>query len=353
MRRHFELTKRPVELAGLSRWRGELMGLAMIFVMLFHVSMPKSNPMFGLVRCGNVGVDIFLLLSGVGLWFSWSKQPSVKSFFKRRFLRIYPAWLLIASLHYIPQYLNAPGGGYSPDVFQLALNILVGWSFWRVDDLTFWYVPAIMVMYAFAPFYMKLIRKHPEYRWLVAAAMAFCVMVQYYPPVHRAVGHVEIFWSRIPIFLIGINMGAWVKERKKLDGSAIWLILLLFVMSLAMCIEFEQHWRGRFPLFLERMVYIPLTVCGCMTLTLLLEKTPEAVRRFLRFVGTISLEIYLIHIQFVLVYIRPWKLGYCLTFLLMTLASLPLAWVLHKAVEALETKIMSKEPRTSDFQTKR
>lgn len=331
--------KRPIEIADLSRWRGELMGMAMIFVMLFHVSLPKGNPMYGLVRCGNVGVDMFLLLSGVGLWFSWSRNPSLKHFFKRRFLRVYPAWLLVASLHYIPQYLNAPGGGYSPDALQLVLNILVGWSFWRVDDLTFWYVPAIMVMYAFAPFYMKLVKRHAEWRCLVVAAMVFCVMVQYMPPVHRAVGHVEIFWSRVPIFLIGINMGAWVMGRRRLDGTAIWPLLLLFAMSLAMCVELEQHWRGRFPLFLERMVYIPLTVSGCLSAVWLLGRAPAFATRFLRFVGTISLELYLIHIQFVLVYIRPLKLGYCLTFLLMTLASLPLAWLLHKAVEGVEKKL--------------
>lgn len=331
--------KRPIELSDLSRYRGELMGLAMIFVMLFHIALPKSNPMYGLVRCGNVGVDIFLMLSGIGLWYSWSKNPNIKHFFLRRYLRVYPAWLLIACLHYIPQYLNTPGGGYSPNVLNLVLNILVGWSFWRVDDLTFWYVPAIMMLYTFAPFYMMLIRRQPIYRYMPVVAMVLCVMVQYYPPIHSAVGHVEIFFSRIPIFLIGINLGAWVKEQRRLDGSALWLLLLLFVMSITMCIEFEFHWRGRFPLFLERMVYIPLTVCGCMLLTLLLGKMPTPVNRALRFVGTISLEIYLIHIQFVLVYIRPLKLGYCLTFLLMTAATLPLAWLLHKAVELLERKV--------------
>ena len=143
--------KRPIELSDISRYRGELMGLAMLFVMLFHVWMPRSNPMYGLVRCGNVGVDMFLLLSGVGLWFSWTKNPSPRHFFKRRLMRLYPAWLVMASLFYIPNYLNTPGGGYSPDVANLVANILVGWSFWRVDDLTFWFVPAIMALYLIAP----------------------------------------------------------------------------------------------------------------------------------------------------------------------------------------------------------
>lgn len=43
---------KAINLSDISRYRSELMGLAMIFVMLFHVWMPKSNPMYGFVRCG-------------------------------------------------------------------------------------------------------------------------------------------------------------------------------------------------------------------------------------------------------------------------------------------------------------
>lgn len=324
---------KPIELYDISRYRGELMGLAMIFVMLFHVSLPKSEVMYGLVRCGNVGVDMFLLLSGVGLWYAWSKRPTLKNFYLRRFKRIYPAWLIMASLYYIPQFLTVRGGGYSPDVPNLIANILVGWSFWRIDDLTFWFIPAIMVMYVFAPAYMSIIEKHPVYRWLAVAAIVLAVMIQYYPPVHKTVGHVEIFFSRIPIFLIGVNMGAWVKEKRTLDGQSVWLILLLFMMSLAMCVEFEQAWRGRFPLFLERMVYIPLTVCGILLLDLLLRHTPQWVLKSLTFVGSVSLELYLIHIQFVLKYIKPYHLGFWLTSVTMIAVSLVLAWLLHRIIE--------------------
>lgn len=330
--------KRPIELADISRYRGELMGLAMIFVMLFHVWMPKSNPMYGLVRCGNVGVDIFLFLSGIGLWYSWTKNPSLKHFFKRRYARVYPAWLIVACLFYIPNYLNTPGGGYSPDVPNLIANILIGWSFWRIDDLTFWFVPSIMMLYTFAPAYMTLIQRHPAYRWTAVAAMVLAVIVQYYPPVHGTVGHLEIFFSRIPIFLIGINCGAMVKERRTADGSSIWLIALVFVMSLMMCVEFEQSWRGRFPLFLECMVYIPLTVTCILLLVQALRHTPSAVRRGLAFLGTISLEMYLIHIQFVLKYVAAYKLGYCLTALIMIAVSTVLAWILYKLTSVIKVK---------------
>ena len=55
-----------IELQNISRYRGELMGAAMLFIILFHVALPRTDAFFGLKRCGNVGVDMFLFLSGVG-----------------------------------------------------------------------------------------------------------------------------------------------------------------------------------------------------------------------------------------------------------------------------------------------
>ncbi len=81
---------KDIELANISRYRGELMGAAMLFIILFHVALPREDAFFGLRRMGNVGVDMFLFLSGIGLWFSWMKNPSAKHFFIRRYLRIYP-----------------------------------------------------------------------------------------------------------------------------------------------------------------------------------------------------------------------------------------------------------------------
>ena len=172
--------------------------------------------------------------------------------------------------------------------------------------------------------------------------MVLAVMVQYYPPVHHSVGHLEIFFSRIPIFLIGINMGSWVKESRSMNGSSIWLMLAVLAVSLTMCIEFEQSWRGRFPLFLERMVYIPLTLSGIMLLTIVLSHAPKTVNKALAFVGGISLELYLIHIQFVLKYIKPYKWGYCLTALAMIAVSLVLAWLLHRLVGLLADRLPQK-----------
>ena len=131
------------------------------------------------------------------------------------------------------------------------------------------------------------------------------------------------------------NCGKWVKEQRTLEGQALVGIALLFVLSFAMCIEFENHWRGRFPLFLERMVYIPCSISGMVLLCQLFRHAPSWLLRFLAFVGGISLELYLIHIHFVYKYITPFHLGYCLTALLMIAVSIPLAWLLSKLVDLI------------------
>ena len=333
----------------LSRYRAPLMGFAMIIVMLFHVPLSRSDAFYGLMRCGNNGVDMFLFLSGIGLWYSWTKPSPESSFWEklrkfyfRRFLRLYPVWLIIASLYYIPQYWPN-GGGYSPNLFHLIANILVGWSFWRIDDLTFWFVPAIMALYLIAPFYMRLIQHDRIWRWLPLVTILWYLLVRDWPPLWKSVGYVEIFWSRIPVFLLGINAGELVMtplqlprggEQQKASPRG-GLVGVIFLLSLWYCVYVEGHRHGAFPPAAERMVYIPLAVSAMFLMCKVFRYAPSWLLRAFTFVGGISLEIYLIHIQFVLVYVKPYHLGYWPTFLLMLAFSIPLAWLLSKLVSLL------------------
>ena len=320
-----------IELANISRFRGELMGAAMLFIMLFHVDLARSDTFFGLRRMGNIGVDMFLFLSGIGLWFSWAKNSSVKRFYFRRFVRIYPAWLIIAALFYLPKFHGGSAWSWIDLIGELGFN----WEFWLRDELNFWYIPAIMMLYLFAPPYMELIRRHPIYRWLPVVMVMWCILVQWVTPINHVVGHLEIFWSRVPIFFIGINMGEMVRRKQTVDGQGIWMVFLMFVMALASSIFLEQEKHGQFPLFIERMLYIPLTVTAILILNRVFRRLPAKVNYCFRFVGALSLECYLIHQHFVLAYI-PKSLSYWPTFLLCLVITLPLAWVLQKVTQVIQ-----------------
>lgn len=256
------------------------------------------------------------------------------SFFRRRYVRVYPAWLVVACLYYLPRYFD---GHLS--AADTALSIALNWGFWEHDELTFWFVPSIMALYTVAPAYMELIRRHPECRLMPVVAMVGCVLAQYWPPLHSAVGHIEIFTSRIPIFLIGINMGQAVMERRPIKRAGWWMLLAVFALSALACVNFEDGLRGRFPLFLERMVYIPLAVSMSLLLARLMEPMPRWAGAPLAFVGAVSLEIYLIHAQFVLLPLHRLHLGYWPTAIAVVAVSALLGWLLHKAVGLLTRKI--------------
>lgn len=327
----------PIALHDISRYRGELMGLAMLFIMLFHVALPRTDPFFGLRRMGNIGVDMFLFLSGVGLWFSWTRRPEAGRFLRRRLVRVYPAWLVVACLYYVPDYLH--GGGHSTSLPDLVGDIAVNWGFWLHGELTFWYIPAAMALYLVAPAYMRLIGRHPVWRWLPVAAAVWCVAVEWVAPVHHAVGHLEIFWSRVPIFLVGVNCGEAVRRRAEADGQGWWLALLLFAMALSTCLYLEQARHGQFPLFVERMLYIPLTATAILLLCPALRRSPRWLRAALRWVGGVSLEAYLIHVGFTMPWLNGLRLGYWPTFLLCVAATMPLAALLHTLIDKTEKRL--------------
>ena len=326
-----------IELANISRFRAEQMGAAMLFVILFHVALDRGDPFYGLRRCGNVGVDIFLFLSGVGLWFSWVKTPDVLRFYRRRLLRIVPTWIVVATAFYLPDYLGARR--FSHSIVDLIGDITINWDFWLHDELTFWYVPAIMALYLVAPWYMRLIQSRPVYRWLPLLMVIWCVMVQWVLPIHHAVGHIEIFWSRVPIFFIGINFGEMVRTHRQLPSEAVWLLLVTFLMTFGTCLYLEQVRHGHFPLFVERMLYIPFTVCTVLVMNRIFRRTPQWVNRSFRLVGALSLEAYLIHIHFVLIYVQPYHLGYWLTFLVTVAITLPIAWLLQRLIGLLTARL--------------
>lgn len=344
---------KDIDLVNISRFRGEHMGLAMLFVVLFHVWLPRNDDFYGLRRVGNLGVDIFLFLSGVGLWFSWTKSLCIvegqkaKGFFQRwfdfylrRLIRIYPAWLVMSSCYYIPPFLKH-AHHTTAGWIDLFGDILINWDFWLHDELTFWYIPATMMLYIFAPPYMELIRRHPVYQWLVVVMIMWCVLVQYVTPIHSAVGHIEIFWSRVPIFFLGINIGEAVKQKRTLDGQSIWMIWIMFIMTLGTSVWLEQMLHGKFPLFLERLLYIPLTITTVLLFNRVFRRTPSWFNKCFSIVGVLSLEAYLIHLHFVLVPLEHYRLGYWLTFILTIAITIPMAYVLHFLIDKL-TKLLYK-----------
>ena len=133
----------------LSSYRSELMGIAMLWVMLFHAY--EFHFGIGLLdsvkELGFGGVDMFILLSGLGMYGSLvrRKDESLRKYFLRRCGRILPTYWLVVGLYSL--WLRAQGR-ISLGVAAWSMSTLHYW--FRIPGSFNWYVPAMMALYLYA-----------------------------------------------------------------------------------------------------------------------------------------------------------------------------------------------------------
>ena len=107
----YKISSKQNSLDVFSRSRAALMGAATLFILLAHcyIRFDVISPdKWMITKAWNIAnelfvgsVDIFVFLSGMSMFFSMKKDPSVKNFYKKRALRILPAYFNVASLWYI------------------------------------------------------------------------------------------------------------------------------------------------------------------------------------------------------------------------------------------------------------
>ena len=316
----------------LSKFRSELMGLACLWVMLHHNYFVWPESMDGLRRFalyGNLGVDIFLLLSGVGLYYAWAKKPALSDFYVRRFVRILVPYVLIALPYWLWRDQGLNEGSFLLDVTQLSLPMQ--------GIITTWYVPAIAVFYLLYPLIARFLFSGD--RWtratlLCGAVMLLCLHLNYGGS--EVYGNCEIALTRSAIFILGCALGKSVKDDEPMAPHLplLGLLWILLNNSLRRNTGLDAVWI--------RFSYIPLCISAVLVCLWALEKLEglTALRKALRFFGERSLELYLTHVLIRNVFyhyipVKAWDSWGILTYAVILLVSLIVSTALHPVINKL------------------
>jgi peptidoglycan/LPS O-acetylase OafA/YrhL len=182
----------------------ELKGLGLILVLIYHTSGALNH--FDRFH-GEVGVDLFLLISGYAVTAS-VRRRSLGDFFLRRFLRIFPAyWFAIALFVGLDWWCQ--GIAYSWHSILLHALGLHAFGpqidFWDIN-MSFWFLALLVPMYGCVlPF--------RSYRGSVATIVAWGLTLGglaslLYDRIGYH-GHVEHLTVRIPSFFVGIAAASW------------------------------------------------------------------------------------------------------------------------------------------------
>lgn len=321
--------------AGLSKYRSELMGVAMLWVMLFHaVDLEPPIPLFHEIRAaGFGGVDIFILLSAMGLAMSLDRrEQEFIPFMARRARRILPAYYVVM----VAYTLFSIARGTAP-LSALIWNATL-LDYWVHSIGAFnWYVSGIMLFYAITPFCFKKLKKAAHRELWVAAGVVLGLAVCHIMMADGYWNHMDFFY-RVPIFLVGLLMGLYVREGRKLGNRGVLFWGLCLAAGAAYLMANHRYpdsiW---FPLC---QLFLLTTVPMCLILCLCFEKLPLGwLRKFLRLVGEHSLEIYLLNVSFfsereLLQRYLDFGPGHYVYYLITIPLNLALGVALHRAVEA-------------------
>lgn len=287
-----EVKDKKFKLENISHSRAFIMGIATLLVMFFHTYIDydeiiKNEGLANFMdflhyRC-NIGVDIFLFLSGVGLYFS-CKKNKLSTFYKNRFIRVIPAFLIVTVCYFL--YI-----GESDKIFNaLSLSSLI-----VEGDRFLWYIKLILVLYLMFPLIYKIINKYDFSGLFISVCIVILFSTIYCFVDMRGYENIEIALTRIPVFLIGTYFGKMIDDKKFISKKVIPVCLILF---LAIMIFIYFMFNGFRFMFVQRYLYCILAVCLVILISYIdtfIKNKGNWVYKIMCFLGKHSLEIYLLH----------------------------------------------------------
>ena len=279
-----------------SSYRGELKGIAILWVVFFHALIPSTGLLSHIQKIGYGGVDIFFFLTGYGLYYSLEKNGSIRSYLGRRMRRILPAYLpfiLCWMLVMFPQYQLS-----TVQAIRSGMGNLLLLGYWFTVPKTFnWYISGLTLFLLLAPLFYSILsgsRKPVKTLFLllcVSVGLGFCcVGLDQYMAV-----------SRLPVFLLGMAFAmpgqpfiASSGVRRGLClasfGTGLFILLLCFARYPELLLTYGMYWHP----------FVLITPPLCIGLAWLFHKGERFSSIFvpLRLFGEASFEIYL------------WNIGY-------------------------------------------
>ncbi len=316
----------------LSDNRTLIMGIAIIAIILFHYTKDCFNfdyNYFGLTKIyktyiGSVGVDIFLLVSGLGLYYSFKRNSKLKEFFYKRYTRVLIPYVLVAIPSYMYLVIN---NHYSVFSFFKDITFI---NLFHHHDTWFWYIFFISFCYLIFPVIFKFIDSSKNsnevsnkiFNLCISITMLCLLLFLFKKDLYR---DYNIMLLRFLPFFLGILLGYYSYHKKKFEYGDFLLIGLglLFVFLANIPNGIISRYSSFF--FATSFLFIILFI---------IEKYFNKykwfgyIRKFIEWFGKYSLEIYLIHVSIRAIFndigLYGCRIRYFVLYIFITLLLVPL-----------------------------
>lgn len=342
-----------------SKYRTLLMGVATILIIIFHFTEDRdiyNYGYFGFIDfyktyIGSCGVDIFLMLSGLGLYYSWKKNSNYKEFISKRLIKILIPYLIVSIPAYIIRNLVITNIGFIECIKDLLFI-----SLFEYGRNWYWYIFFILVLYVIFPYLYEMIesdKKTIDNEKTILNIFTFITVISmclfYYA--NPIFGNINIMLLRVPIFVFGIYLGKLSYNKTKIESK--WIFLLFLAIGFIFLRKFNKLMIIRYALGSIGLIICVITI----QLFEKLEKKKielKIVKKILEFFGKYSLEIYLVHVTvryFFLQYGMPtYRVRYEV---LMVIVSIILSIIINRVSKVLTNIIEKKNENVSPQKKKK
>lgn len=247
----------------------------MLWLAIFHSYVVfQFKPLnFLLETCGYGGVDIFMFLSGFGLYYAYKKNNDYGSFIKKRVLRIFPYNIINCLIQMVL---------FSFPIFYVITDIL-GLSILTRSNLVNWYTSFMVFIYLLTPLYLKVYNTKPTVITVISIILVSVICFLY-----NEQRFTYIFF-RLTIYFLGIYF-AYKYDNNKKEHAFIWIILMLvgWVLMYYMYHFTRNDIQHVYPLLL-------ITPGLVLLLAYILDKI-TIFNPFLKYIGQYSYQFYLFHL---------------------------------------------------------
>jgi peptidoglycan/LPS O-acetylase OafA/YrhL len=269
-----------------------LRGLAALSVVIFHYTYGYDNGLHHLnsnkyyFRYGNLGVQLFFIISGFVIFMTLEKAKNSADFFISRFSRLYPAYwgAILISLTFVSIF-KSPFNFDEFTLKQLFLNITMLQHWFKVKDIdgAYWTLAVELTFYflMWILFYFNKL-KHVE---LFALGWLFLSLLNqiFKLPYNNIIQQIFIL-TNAPMFVVGI---VFYNVKTKQGYNFLRTFLLLFSLLIESIIVYKST-----------LSVLPILILVFFYLIFILILKKDFVLRknkILLFFGTISYSLYLIH----------------------------------------------------------
>lgn len=320
-----------------SKYRGALMGLAILGIIAFHFAEDCAsngvhfNRLISLYYkyIKSTGVDIFLFLSGFGLYFSFKKNSNLRIFYKRRFSKILIPYILLSVPALIWQCFFWEDGGVSQFLSEVFFV-----SFFRDGFVWFWYVLMISFCYLIFPYVYRIFEQSADRtaeQMNMMSVFSFLTVIALVLQLYQKefFGNTEIALLRLPVFFLGCLVGKAAFEKRKVSNF-MWLLVVISILILPLSQETNIIVSRYVLAFFNLMLFWLITAAfQCLSVC---KKIHSILKHALEVIGSYSYELYLSHVMARGVFHRlGYKTCYVKNELVMLIISVILAIILKWA----------------------